>query len=121
PFAAERVGFLYGRLGNADADAPLVLVTRYEPLADERYVRDPRSGARIDSQAIRCAMQEVLTRRECAFHVHAHEWPGKPWLSRMDTEEIPRVVEGLRNAGPTFAHGMILLHSEEWAAWVWLP
>ncbi len=121
PFAAERVGFLFARLANAGAAEPLVLITDYEPLADERYIDDPRSGARIDSQAIRGAMQGVLDRGKGGFHVHMHHWPGRPMLSRMDAEEIPRVVTALRRVGPGHAHGIVLLHDEECAAWVWLP
>ncbi|MFO0938666.1 MAG: hypothetical protein U0798_19360 [Gemmataceae bacterium] len=119
PFAAERVGFLYGQF--VDAGGPLVLLTDYEPLADERYINDPYAGARIDSQAIRSAMQGVLDRKQGAFHVHMHHWPGYPAMSRMDAEEIPRVVTGLRRVGPTLAHGILLLHDVECAAWIWLP
>jgi len=121
PYASERVGFLYGRLGKAGVDSRLVLITNYVPLVDCRYIDDPRSGARIDSQAIRDAMQGVLDRGEGGFHVHMHHWPGRPMLSRMDTEEIPPVVAGLRRVGLAHAHGIVLLHAEECAAWVWLP
>jgi hypothetical protein len=118
-FAAERVGFLYGRL--AGADPALVLMTGYEPVADDRYINDPWSGARIDSTAIRGAMQGVLDRGQGGFHVHMHHWPGRPVLSRMDAEEIPPVVTGLRRVGLAHAHGIVLFHAEECAAWVWLP
>lgn len=121
PFAAERVGFLYCRLVSAGADSPLILMTGYEPVADDRYINDPLSGARIDSQAIRGAMQGVLDRGQGGFHVHMHHWPGHPVLSRMDAEEIPPVVTGLRRVGLPYAHGFVLLHQEECAAWVWLP
>ena len=42
-------------------------------------------------------------------------------MSQMDASEIPQVVTGLRRVGPAYAHGIILLHTEECAAWVWLP
>lgn len=119
PFAGERIGFLYGRL--VDGRSPLVLITDYEPVADDCYINDPQSGARIDSHAIRGAMQGVLDRSQGGFHVHMHDWPGRPALSRMDAEEIPRVVTGLRRVGLRDAHGIVLLHEEECAAWVWLP
>jgi hypothetical protein len=121
PFAAERVGFLFGKLGGASPDAPFVFMTEYVPLPDDRYIDDPRSGARIDSQAIRGAMQRVLDKGEGVFHVHMHEWPGRPLMSRMDAEEIPQIVTGFRRAGPAHAHGIFLLHDVECAAWVWLP
>lgn len=119
PFAAERIGFLYGRL--VDADGPLILMTGYEAVHDVRYIDDPFAGARIDSQAIRGAMQGVLDRGHGAFHVHMHHWYGRPAMSAMDAEEIPRVVTGLRRVGPARANGIVLLHDVEVAAWVWLP
>ncbi len=119
PFAAERIGFLYGRL--VDAGGPLILMTDYEPVDDIHYIDDPRSGARIDSQAIRVAMQGVLDRGQGAFHLHMHHWHGRPVMSRMDAAEIPGLVTGLRRVGPTHANGMVLLHDVEVAAWVWLP
>ena len=42
-------------------------------------------------------------------------------MSRMDADEIPRVVTGLRRVGPAHANGIVLLHDVEVAAWVWLP
>jgi hypothetical protein len=121
PFAAERVGFLFGRLGNVGTDAPLVLLTGYSPLADDRYIDDPPSGARIDSQAIRGAMQQVLDRREGVFHVHMHGLAGRPRFSRMDRAELPRLIPGFRAVGPGLAHGLFLLSEDECAAEVWLP
>src|SRR5438132_1666944 len=105
PHAGERVGFLYGRLGNAGTDAPIVIFTRYAPLADERYINDPSTGARIDSTAIREAMQGVLDHGEGAFHVHMHGWPGEPGWSSVDRQQLPRLIPAFQAVGPTFAHG----------------
>ena len=88
-FTAERVGFLFGRLSYAGPTDPIVLLTGYSPLDDDRYIDDPHSGARIDSQAIRDAMQGVLDRREGVFHVHMHDFPGKPHFSWMDRTSCP--------------------------------
>jgi len=120
-FAAERVGFLFGRLGNVETDEPLLLFTCYSSLDDERYINDPNSGARIDSQAIRGAMQQVTNRHEGVFHVHMHEWAGKPHFSRMDRDELPRLVPSFRVVGPNFAHGLFLMSNDECAAEVWMP
>jgi hypothetical protein len=120
-FAAERIGLLYGRLSSAGPNRSVILMISYAPIADDRYIDDPSAGARIDSQAIRGAMQGVLDRREGVFHVHRHEWPGVPKLSLMDSDEVPLVVNGFRNVGPGFAHGMVLLSTDQYAAWVWLP
>src|SRR5581483_3803042 len=118
-FAAERIGFLYGKL--VEGPAPLVMMTGFEPVADDRYINDPMSGARIDSQAIRTAMQGVLDRGQGGFHVHMHHWPGRPALSKMDVQEIPPVVMALRRVGVAQAHGIVLLHNEQCASCVWLP
>lgn len=121
PFAAERVGFLFARLGNARSTTPLVLFTGYTPLADDRYIDDPRAGARIDSQAIRGAMQQVLNRKEGVFHVHMHDWPGKPHFSEMDQAELPRLIPSFQAVGPSFAHGLFLLGKDDFTISVWMP
>jgi hypothetical protein len=120
-FAAERVGFLFGRLGNAQTNEPMVLFTGYNSLDDERYINDPNSGARIDSHAIRGAIQQVINRHEGVFHVHMHEWIGKPRFGRMDRDELSRLVPGFQVVGPKFAHGLFLMSKDECAAEIWMP
>lgn len=120
-FAYERVGFLSARLGNVAGNRPLILLTDYHPVPDDQYVDDPKSGARINSVAIREAMQRVLDAGTGAFHVHSHEHRGRPGFSPMDMEETPRVVSGLRVAGPAQAHGMLLLSNDHCVAHVWMP
>jgi hypothetical protein len=120
-YAYERVGFLMAKLGNRSGEHPLVHFTGYNAIPDDQYIDDPGSGARINSAAIRAAMQRVLDSRDGAFHVHLHDHPGKPGFGKMDREEIPRVVSGLRVAGPDAPHGMLLLSGNHGAAWVWLP
>jgi len=121
PFAAERIGFILGRLVDAGPERVVVLMTQYLAVDDDHYINDRRSGARIDSNAIRAAMQAVLDSGQGAFHVHMHHWPGYPRLSPMDASEIPPVVTALARAGPSHAHGIFLMHRVECAAWVWLP
>jgi hypothetical protein len=121
PFATERIGFLFARLGNINSTTPLVLLTGYSPLADDRYINDLSAGARIDSQAIRSAMQQVLNRKEGVFHVHMHDWPGKPRFSRMDRTELPRLIPSFQAAGPSFPHGLFLLSKDNFTAAVWQP
>ena len=120
-FAYERVGFLSAKLGNATFDEPLVLFTDYYPVPDDHYIDDPRSGARINSDAIRDAMQRVLDTGDGLFHVHCHEHRGKPGFSSMDLDETPRIVSSLKVAGPRQAHGMLLLSNDYCIAHVWLP
>src|ERR1700729_2806808 len=90
-FAAERIGFAAVRIGNAGNDPTLILVEGYSPVADENYIDDPKVGARINSAAIRTAMQMAIDQRCGAFHVHLHINRGKPRLSRTDRTELPRV------------------------------
>ena len=63
--AAERIGFLYGRLAPG---GPLVVMTRYLPVLDDQYVVDDTVGARINGDAIRAAMQGVLDTGDGVFH-----------------------------------------------------
>jgi hypothetical protein len=120
-FAFERVGFVSAKLGNMESDEPIVLFTDYQPVADENYVDDPNSGARIDSAAIRNAMQRVLDTSTGLFHVHCHAHFGKPGFSPMDLNESPQVVSSLRIAGPNQAHGMLLMSNDNCVAHVWMP
>lgn len=117
--AAERIGFLYGRL--VPGDAPLVVMTRYVPVPDEQYVVDDTVGARINGDAIRAAMQGVLDTGDGVFHTHLHEWPGTPSFSRTDNEEMPRLIPAFRAVGPTQAAGLFLLSPDSAVADVWLP
>jgi len=78
-------------------------------------------GARIDGEAILAAMQGVIDSDEGCFHVHLHEWPGRPRFSKTDRDELPRVARSLRNAGPTKAHGLFLLSDDGAYADVWMP
>ena len=121
PFATERVGFAYGRLANAHSEWPLILIARYVPLADERYVPDDTVGARIDSEAIRSGMQGVLKHNEGCFHVHLHDWPGRPAFGHTDRAELPRVASSFRNVGQKYGHGLLLLSSDSAHAEVWMP
>jgi hypothetical protein len=120
-FAAERVGFVFGKLGNRLAGEPVVLLSEYCPVSDENYIYDPNVGARINSAAIRGAMQHVLDSGNGAFHVHLHEQSGKPRFGLTDAREIPNVVAGLRVADSRQAHGMLLLSFDSCFANVWMP
>lgn len=116
--AAERIGFLYGRLAPGE---PLIVMTRYVPVPDEQYVVDDTVGARINGDAIRAAMQGVLDTGDGVFHTHLHEWPGTPEFSRTDNEEMPRLIPAFRAVGPTQAAGLFLLSPDSAVADVWLP
>jgi hypothetical protein len=118
-YAAERIGFLYGRL--ASKDVPLIVITRYVPVADEHYVNDYTVGARISGDAIRGAMQEVLETGDGVFHTHLHEWPGVPGFSRTDEDELPKLIPAFRAVGPNQPTGLFLFSPDSALVAVWLP
>ncbi len=120
-FAFERIGFLRCKIGNRKASAQLILAADYWPVPDDQYVPDEFSGARINSQAIRDALQTAFSTGDGIFHVHMHDFPGIPVFSLMDCEEIPRVVESLTFANPEMPHGMLVLGHDLASANVVMP
>jgi hypothetical protein len=124
PFAAERVGFVSGRLGSLAATGKLVVLTRYHSIPDDYYIDDPDVGARINSDAITGAMHTVYhgrSKREGIFHIHMHGHRGESGLSKTDWSEIPPMMPGFQAVGRQAAHGIILLSVDHGSAWVWLP
>jgi hypothetical protein len=123
-FAAERVGFVSGRMGSLSAGGKLVLITRYHCIPDDCYIDDPDVGARINSEAITRAMHAVYhgrSLREGIFHVHLHQHHGEPRPSKTDWRETPKMMPGFQAIGRQAAHGMILVSADHAVAWVWLP
>lgn len=119
--AAERVGFVYARMGNQGGPEPQVLPTRYAAVADADYVEDPKVGARIGSSAIRQAMQASLSEGVGVFHIHMHEHKGRPRFSHVDLDAYPDLVRGFQNISPKLAHGALLLSEDSIECLVWLP
>lgn len=118
PFAAERVGFLFVRVGSTDG-AVLLLGCGYAPVADAEYVEDLGVGARINSTAIRSAMQRVLDTRQGVFHVHLHEHRGAPRFSWVDTREHGRLVPSFQAVGPKSVHGALVFSLNGAGAVAW--
>lgn len=124
PFAAERVGFAFGRLGTLADEGKLILLTRYQSIPDEQYIEDETVGARIGSEAMTWAMQAVYhgrSSREGIFHVHVHPHAGRTGMSRTDAREIPKLMPGFQSVGREAAHGIVILSRDHGAGWVWLP
>ena len=120
-YAFERIGCLFTVIVNERSDQPVILATRYAPVAEDAYVRDKSIGARISSAAIRGMMQQVLDSRHGAFLVHLHDHSGYPSLSGTDQKELLPLVPSLRNAEPNAAHGALLLSRDRIAGWALLP
>lgn len=107
-FAGERVGFFSAKPGIISENHHLIFLTDYFPVPDDGYLRDPYSGARINSSAIRSVLQRILDTGEGAFHAHLHDHWGKPGFSRMDSREIPAILKSFKVIGPAATHGMLL-------------
>ena len=124
PFAAERVGFVFGRLGSLADKGRMVLLTRYHAIPDDHYVEDHTVGARIGSDALTFAMQAVYHGRpvrEGIFHIHLHGHRGETSMSATDYREIPRLIPGFQSVGRDAGHGIIILSLNHGCAWVWMP
>jgi len=124
PFAAERVGFVFSRLGSLSNQGKLILLSRYHSIPDDHYVEDPTVGARIGSEAITWAMQAAYygrPSREGIFHVHVHPHKGETGMSPVDSREIPKLIPGFQSVGREAAHGIIILSLDHGSGWVWVP
>jgi hypothetical protein len=121
PFAAERIGFVFGRMGSSGR---LILLNRYHSIPDDQYINDPTVGARIGREALTWAMQAVYQGRpthEGIFHLHLHGHKGKAGMSCTDGREIPKLLPGFQSMGHNAAHGIIILSQDHGSGWVWLP
>lgn len=124
PFAAERVGFVFGRLGTISEGGKLVLLTRYHSIPDDQYLEDETVGARIGSDALTWGMQAVYhgrPAREGIFHIHLHPFQGDTGMSGTDRREIPTLIPGFQAVGREAPHGIIILTNDHGSGWVWLP
>jgi hypothetical protein len=124
PFAAERVGFVFGRVGSLANDGKLVLLNRYHSIPDDQYMDDETVGARIGSDALTWAMQAVYhcrTAQEGIFHIHVHPHKGETGMSPVDRRELPKLMPGFQSVGREAVHGIIILSRDHGTGWVWLP
>jgi hypothetical protein len=120
--AAERIGFARMAVGTVNGES-LLLLKSYWAVPDEQYIDDPYVGARINSAAIRAAMQDVLSGGgdHGLFHVHRHPRRGRTGLSKTDVAEIPKLVNSFRNVGPNVPHGLLVLTPDHALAFALLP
>ena len=96
-FAAERVGFLFTRLGNKKSShETLVLAESYWPVPDELYIDDPTVGARYEAAVHRQLYERALQDGVGVFHVHVHEHRGTPGFSGVDVRCLEKLVPSLR-------------------------
>lgn len=121
PVAVERVGFLAARSAGLEHGDLLLIGYQYAPVEDRNYLPDKTVGARINSEAIRAAMQLALTEDTSVLHVHRHEHSGVPWFSRVDLGSVPQIAQSCANVRPHRAHGALVLSHDSASGLVWVP
>ena len=119
--AYERVGFLYVNKGTISENNTLLLASDYTPVADGHYIVDSKVGARINSQAIREVMQQVIEKGHGVFHVHLHNFVGKPIYSKTDIDNLRLLLPSFQNVAPQMMNGALLLQNSLFASLVWIP
>lgn len=117
-FASERIGFVIGRTKVLSDKESLVCISEYVPVKDDNYIEDYSVGARINSDAIREAMQLAIDRKCSIFHVHKHLGVGTPSFSSTDMDEIPNVVKAFVNVNSNVVHGALLFSDDTANAFV---
>jgi hypothetical protein len=116
PFAAERVGFFSTALKRVSKKAAILTVSDYHPVRDEYYIDDPSVGAKINSSAIRQAMQRILTTKRGCFHVHLHDHGSRPAPSSTDQESLPSLIESFSHINRELANGYLILSRDSFFA-----
>jgi hypothetical protein len=111
PFAAERVGFAYAKSARIGEET-FLYVFDYTPVADDDYLDDPTVGARINSAAIRRAMQGILDQSASCFHVHKHWGCGRPSPSPDDIAGNLPIAQSFVRMRPDRIHGMLILSED---------
>lgn len=119
-FAHERVGFVFLRYARA-AKGALLMASDYEPVVESDYIEDDSVGARINSRAIRAALQRALTTGESVLHVHSHAHLGPPSFSHVDLRALSDLIPSFASVVPGVAHGGLLLSRNCATGRVWLP
>ena len=119
-YAYERIGFLLTRSYKSDGETQ-VLAYDYYPIIDENYIKDSLVGARINSNAIRNAMQTSLTENCGVFHIHRHCHNGKPSESIDDEQGIPPMMESISRLNHNENFGYLILSIDSVLCKVYSP
>ncbi len=119
-FAFERVGFLFGRSEKVLSDW-VVLPTRFESVIDMDYVPDEFVGAKINSNAIRHALQTSMSNSESVFHVHQHGGYDASWFSAVDLKSNKELIPSFSAVSNVNVHGALVLSKDQAAGIAWAP
>ncbi len=90
-------------------------------MLDEHYEYDPGVGARMNSAAIRSALQLALSNNFGLFHVHLHDHRGLPGPSPIDWSEWQKFVPDFWHVRPGLPHGALILSRDRMRGWCWYP
>lgn len=111
PFAFERVGFISTNSKKLKSNTIIITVTGFQSVDDHDYMEDGSVGARINSTAIRKAMQMVLDKESGCFHVHLHDHKDTPSPSLTDKKGLPGVIDSFSNVSSE-PHGIMILSDD---------
>lgn len=106
--AYERVGFVLTKthwIGNR----AIILAYDYKAVVDEDYIRDDNVGARINSKAIKNALEIAYFENCGIFHVHSHNHFGKPTESQSDVEGIRPMMKSISIINKKQLFGYVIL------------
>ncbi len=122
PHALERIGFIGTKHKKLRDGTVLIFVVEYFPVDDGDYIEDEEVGARINSNAIRKAMQYVLDSGNGCFHVHYHSLSYSiPEFSETDLTDNPEIVKSLTYVDKSQVHGMLVIGNNASNAMVQIP
>jgi len=116
-FARERLGFVFARWAQAAGEL-VVIPFEYISITDENYIDDARVGAKMNSTAIRAALQATLDRGAACLHVHAHH-PAMPFFGDVDLAEQEKLMPSFLATVPNAPHGALLLYRTGALARLW--
>lgn len=109
-FALERIGFISTKHKKLSNGTVVIFGIDYFAVDDENYIDDDEVGARINSAAIRIALQKVLDSGNGCLHVHFHALSfGIPEFSDTDFVDNPEIVKSFSYVNKNQVHGMIVL------------
>jgi hypothetical protein len=106
-YAYERVGFVLTRTHWIDDEA-IILAYDYKSVADDDYIEDREVGARINSSAIKQALEKAYYEKCGIFHVHSHSHLEKPLESCSDIAGIRPLIESISRIDKTQLFGYII-------------
>jgi hypothetical protein len=120
--AFERIGFIGTKYKKLNDGTILIFAVDYFPVDDENYIEDEEVGARINSDAIRKAMQYVLDSGNGCFHVHYHSFSYSiPQFSATDLTDNPEIVKSFTYVHKEQFHGMLVIGNNSSNALVQIP